>query len=48
MMRVSFKALPLPVTDREDKPEDINKLGKVITRLLRAHARALKNAGNKT
>ena len=45
-MTVSFKGLPLPIIERDDKAEDMNKLGKVITRLLRAHATAIKNARN--
>ena len=46
-MTVSFKGLPFPATDRDDKAEDINKLGQVITRLLRAHATGLRTPAKK-
>ncbi len=39
-MTVSFKGYPLPLdqVDKEDKPEDMLKLGKVTSHLLRAQA----------
>ena len=44
MMDISLKGLPLPIIDKDAKAEDINRLGNLITRLLRAHATAVKNA----
>ena len=45
-MDVSFEGLPLPILDKDDEAEDINRLGKVITRLLRAHAATIVNVGD--
>ncbi len=43
-MSVQFKGLPLPPVGKDDKAEDVLRLGKVVSRLLRAHSNVMKDS----